>query len=65
MKEKKFSVKYITIAYSIPLALQTAFFVYQLANAVISLWNCFAMLMMVYLFVFAKFQTCLIIHCIV
>lgn len=53
MKEKKFSVKYITIAYSIPLALQTAFFIYQLANAVISLWNCFAMLMMVYLFVFA------------
>ena len=52
-KEKKFSIKYITVAYSVPLVLQLIFFVYQISNLVISIWNIFATGMMVYLFVYA------------
>ena len=52
-KEKKFSVKYIAVAYSVPLVLQLAFFIYQISNMVISFWNIFSTIMIVYLFVFA------------
>ena len=52
-KAKKFSVKYIAVAYSVPLVLQLAFFIYQISNMVISFWNIFSTIMIVYLFVFA------------
>ena len=57
-KEKKFSVKYIAVAYSVPLVLQLAFFIYQISNMVISFWNIFSTIMIVYLFVFAIRGAC-------